>query len=120
MSLLLILLGAYGVIGVFFGLYFVTRGVGRLDKAAAKGSIGFRTLVFPGSVAFWPFLYFRLLRAGRGDGLLPKASRTHRRLHLLAWAIVGPLAVIVVVAAWQQRVPTPTQELPPALRDTEQ
>ena len=47
---------AYTALGVAFGLAFVTVGVKRIDSQAIGSSVGFRVLIFPGSVAFWPLL----------------------------------------------------------------
>jgi len=50
---------AYTVLGVAFALAFVTVGVKRIDSQAIGSSVGFRVLIFPGSVAFWPLLLRR-------------------------------------------------------------
>ena len=50
---------AYAALGVAFGLAFVTVGVKRIDSQAIGSSVGFRVLIFPGSVAFWPLLFRR-------------------------------------------------------------
>lgn len=55
--------GLYLAVGVAFALYFVWRGVNSIDPSAQKGSIGFRLLITPGTVALWP-LMVRRLRAG--------------------------------------------------------
>ena len=49
----------YALIGLAFALFFVVRGVGRIDPAAAESSVGFRVLIVPGVVAFWPLLMRR-------------------------------------------------------------
>ncbi len=55
-------LGLYLLLGVLFALPFVARGVGRIDPLAREGSVGFRILIFPGTVALWPLLARRWLR----------------------------------------------------------
>lgn len=55
------LLGGYIGIGVLFALYFVLRGVNRIDPNAVDGTWGFRILIFPGAIAFWPLLVKRLV-----------------------------------------------------------
>ena len=69
-------LGVYVGIGVLFALWFVVRGVQRVDHEAAGGSAGFRVLIFPASVALWPLL---LPRALRGNGEAPQECNAHRR-----------------------------------------
>ena len=56
MTILLGALGAYVAIGLLFGLAFVWRGVNRIDPAAVDGGWGFRLLILPGAVIFWPYL----------------------------------------------------------------
>src|SRR5215472_4247259 len=48
---------AYTALGLAFALAFVTVGVKRVDSQAIGSSVGFRVLIFPGSVAFWPLLF---------------------------------------------------------------
>ena len=58
------LLAAYGFIGFLFAVPFVALGIGRIDSRAKDAGIGFRLVVFPGVVAFWPLLLGRWLRRG--------------------------------------------------------
>jgi hypothetical protein len=62
-KILLVLAAVYLGIGLAFAIAFVTRGAGRVDAAAAAGSLGFRVLIVPGSAAFWPLLARRWHRA---------------------------------------------------------
>ncbi len=57
--LLLQLLGLYLAVGVTFALAFIFRGAGAVDPAAREGTWGFRLLIFPGAVVFWPWLGLR-------------------------------------------------------------
>ncbi|MCZ6727295.1 MAG: hypothetical protein O7A98_08050 [Acidobacteria bacterium] len=66
----------YTAIGILFGLFFIIRGIDRVDPAAAGASGGFRLLILPGTVALWPLLAWRWLRA---DGEPPTESNAHRR-----------------------------------------
>ena len=50
---------AYLITGMVFALFFVTRGVDRIDPAA--GGWAFRLIIFPGAVALWPVLAARML-----------------------------------------------------------
>jgi hypothetical protein len=61
-QLLVDVLGAYAAAGAVFAAAFLWRWVGRLDPAAAHATWGFRALVFPGVVIFWPLFAARLLR----------------------------------------------------------
>jgi hypothetical protein len=58
---LVTLLGIYVLLGILFAVPFILRGVNRIDPLAGKSTVGFRLLVFPGSVALWPLLAKRWL-----------------------------------------------------------
>ena len=75
-SWLVTIAGIYVVLGALFGLAFVTTGVARIDPAARGGSFGFRLLILPGVIAFWPWLLARWLR-GSGP---PDERNAHRLL----------------------------------------
>ncbi len=46
----------YVALGVAFAAAFVTVGVKRVDSQSIGSSVGFRILIFPGTVAFWLLL----------------------------------------------------------------
>ncbi len=50
------LVAIYAIIGFLFGLPFVTWGVSRIDPSARGTGIGFRLIILPGVIAFWPLL----------------------------------------------------------------
>jgi len=66
---------AYTALGVAFALAFVTVGVKRIDVQAVGSNVGFRLLIFPGSVAFWPLL---LRRWVSGKEEPPEERNPHR------------------------------------------
>ena len=63
--------GAYLGAGALFALYFVLRGVDRLDAAARGAGLLFRFFLFPGAAALWPLLLLQMLIA--------PARKGHRR-----------------------------------------
>lgn len=71
---LLAVTGAYLAIGLVFAIVFVSRGVGRVDAAAAAGSLGFRVLLVPGATALWPLLARRWRHA---TGMPPEEDDAH-------------------------------------------
>ena len=75
-AVFLIFLGAYLVCGLVFAIPFVLVGVKKIDPHAAHGSWGFRLLVIPGTMAFWPLL---LRRWGTGAKEPPEECNAHRR-----------------------------------------
>ena len=72
----LILLGLYLAGGFLFALPFVFIGVKKIDPHAAHGSWGFRLLIFPGALAFWPLLLRRWMK---GISEPPEERTAHRR-----------------------------------------
>ena len=60
--MMLSVLGLYLSSGLVFAIPFVLVGVGRVDPHAAHGSWGFRVLIIPGTMCFWPLLARRWLR----------------------------------------------------------
>lgn len=68
-------LGAYAALGAAFAVPFLARGIERLDSGAHGSSWGFRLIVFPGVVAFWPLL----LRRWIAGAVLPIEVNAHRR-----------------------------------------
>jgi hypothetical protein len=72
-QLLVNVLGGYAAAGIVFAAFFLWRGIGRLDPAAAHATWGFRALVFPGVVVFWPLFAWRLTRRSRDAKAGPRA-----------------------------------------------
>jgi hypothetical protein len=62
-QLILVGLLVYLLAGLAVGLPFVFRGVDRVDAAARGASPGFRLLILPGTVALWPLLLAKWLKA---------------------------------------------------------
>jgi len=52
----------YAILGLAFGIPFVTAGVQRIDPVARNAGIGFRLIILPGVAALWPALLIRLIR----------------------------------------------------------
>jgi hypothetical protein len=54
--------GAYVAVGLLFAFAFLTAGVSRIDPAAREAALGFRLIIMPGVVTFWPLLAVRWAR----------------------------------------------------------
>ena len=62
-------LAAYSAMGLIFAIPFVAFGVLRVDPAARGSKWGFRVLILPGVVAFWPVMLAKWFRSAKsGDG----------------------------------------------------
>ena len=55
-SILLIITAIYLTAGLAFAVVFVFRGVTKVDETAQGSGIGFRLIILPGTVVFWPLL----------------------------------------------------------------
>ncbi|MEY4918536.1 MAG: hypothetical protein RL616_2449 [Verrucomicrobiota bacterium] len=73
----LILLGFYFAAGFLFAVPFVVAGVKKIDPHAAHGPWGFRLLIFPGAMMFWPLLLRRWMK---GVHEPPEENTAHRRI----------------------------------------
>lgn len=83
----LILPGIYLACGLIFAVPFALVGVRRIDPHAAHGSWGFRLLIIPGAMAFWPLL---LRRWTNNIHTPPEESNSHR---IAAKALNQPSAI---------------------------
>jgi hypothetical protein len=73
---ILFLGGIYAICGFLFAVPFVLLGVKKIDPHAAQGSWGFRLLIIPGAVVFWPVLLRRWMK---GLHEPPEERSAHRR-----------------------------------------
>jgi hypothetical protein len=72
----LIASGVYLACGLAVAIPFVFVGVGKIDPHAAHGSWGFRLLIIPGTMAFWPLLLRRWMQGVKEP---PEECNAHRR-----------------------------------------
>ena len=58
----------YLVVGLLFSIPFVTKGVTMIDSDGAKGTKwGFRVIIIPGTIVFWPILLKKWINAKKND-----------------------------------------------------
>ena len=69
------LIGIYSLIGLLVAVPFAFLGVQKIDPAAREGTWGFRLLLLPGAVLFWPLLLTRWMRRTPP----PEENSAHRR-----------------------------------------
>lgn len=60
---ILLIFALHFAIGALFGVFFVWRGVSRIDAAADGCGWLFRLLILPGVIALWPMLAVHWHRA---------------------------------------------------------
>ena len=59
---LLAVLGIYVLMGLLFAVPFVFAGAKRIDPPAGDTGLGFKLLILPGSMVFWPLLLKRWIK----------------------------------------------------------
>jgi hypothetical protein len=62
---ILLAFASYALLGVVFGVFFVTSGVGRVDHATIGAPWSFRLLILPGAAALWPLMLLKWIHAAR-------------------------------------------------------
>ena len=67
-EVILLIALAYVLCGLAVGVPFVLRGVDRVDASAHGASLGFRLLILPGTVALWPLVATKWIKAPRAGG----------------------------------------------------
>ena len=55
-TVLLLVVAVYLICGFIFAIFFVTKGVTVVDEGAHGATIGFRIIIVPGTMVFWPLL----------------------------------------------------------------
>ncbi len=69
------LLGIYLAIGFLFAVPFAFFGAKKIDPSAVQGTWGFKVLIIPGAMIFWPLLMRRWFRNGQP----PEECSAHRK-----------------------------------------
>lgn len=74
-SIIVTALTAYMVLGLIVAPIVVFLGARHLDPAARSGTIGFKLLILPGMMVFWPLMLSRWVR---GMATPPEERNCHR------------------------------------------
>jgi hypothetical protein len=62
-QVILIIVLIYLLLGMLFVIPFLVKGLTKVDEGAHGGSIGFKIIIIPGVIAFWPMLLNKWMRA---------------------------------------------------------
>ena len=71
---LLFLLGIYLLLGLLIAVPLVLFGAKKIDPGAVEGTWGFKLLIIPGTMIFWPLLLKRWMKGEE----LPIERSAHR------------------------------------------
>ena len=62
-NILLLVSAIYLSVGLLFAIAFVIKGVDKTDEGAHGSTIGFRIIIIPGAMVFWPLLLKKWVNA---------------------------------------------------------
>lgn len=62
-QILLLIVAVYLICGMVFAVPFIAKGIKVVDEGAHGSSIGFRIIIIPGVIVFWPFLLRKWIKA---------------------------------------------------------
>lgn len=62
-EVILLTIVAYLLCGLLFVVPFIIKGVMIIDEGVKGSSIGFRIIIIPGVIVFWPFLLKKWIKA---------------------------------------------------------
>ena len=61
----LLIIAVYLLLGVLFVIPFLIRGIRKVDEAAHGSTTGFKLIIIPGVIVFWPVLLSKWIKASR-------------------------------------------------------
>lgn len=64
-NIVLVIAGIYLVMGVVFATAFVLKGITIVDEGVKGATIGFRVIILPGVIIFWPLLFKKWMKASK-------------------------------------------------------
>ncbi|MEO8770223.1 MAG: hypothetical protein ABI402_09070 [Ferruginibacter sp.] len=56
-------IGIYLIGGLMFSIIFISKGLKVLDEGSHGAGIGFKLIILPGCMVFWPFLLKKWMKA---------------------------------------------------------
>ena len=64
-EILLIIAAIYLALGVFFAIPFLMKGLNKIDEGAHGSTMGFKIIIIPGVIVFWPVLLSKWIKKNR-------------------------------------------------------
>ena len=61
-EILLIIAAIYLLVGVLFVIPFLMKGLNKIDEEAHGSTIGFKIIIIPGVIVFWPVLLSKWIK----------------------------------------------------------
>lgn len=66
-TIFLLLLGVYVLIGIIFYFPFIKKGVHKIDDGVKDAPLFMKVLIFPGAVVLWPVLVKKVKKVKKGE-----------------------------------------------------
>ena len=67
-EILLIIVAVYLLVGVLFVIPFLMKGLNKVDQGAHGSTIGFKIIIIPGVIVFWPVLLSKWIKENGNHG----------------------------------------------------
>ena len=67
-QLVLIIVAVYLLLGVVFVIPFLMNGLNKIDEGAHGSTIGFKIIIVPGVIVFWPVLLSKWMKSNLNHG----------------------------------------------------
>ena len=77
-EILLIIAAIYLLVGVLFVIPFLMKGLNKIDEGAHGSTIGFKIIIIPGVIVFWPVLLSKWMKGNMNHGDTKAQTNTER------------------------------------------
>ena len=77
-EIILIIVAVYLLVGVLFVLPFLMKGLNKIDEGANGSTIGFKIIIIPGVIVFWPVLLSKWMKSNLNHGGTKAQGNTER------------------------------------------
>ena len=67
-EIILVMVLVYLLLGVCFLIPFLVKGITKVDEDAHGSTIGFKIIIIPGVIVFWPLLLSKWMKGNRNHG----------------------------------------------------
>jgi hypothetical protein len=68
LNIILVIIATYLACGFVFAIPFVIRGAEKIDEGTHGATWGFRIIILPASIVFWPLLLKKWISANKNKG----------------------------------------------------
>ena len=77
-EILLIIAAVYLLMGVLFVIPFLIKGLNKVDEGAHGSTFGFKIIIIPGVIVFWPVLLSKWMKSNLNHGGTKAQGNTER------------------------------------------